>query len=69
MTVFSKMNIVNGKLYENPYSESGVFAGGRADVMKKIFISLELLFERSGKKKKKANLRGKVGGITDEKKL
>jgi len=50
MTVFSKKNIVNGKLYENPYSESGVFAVERTDVMKQIFISLELLFERSGKK-------------------
>ena len=50
MTVFSKKNIVNGKLYENPYSESGVFAVERTDVMKQIFISLELLFERFGKK-------------------
>ena len=66
MTDFSKKNIVNGKLYENPYSESGVVAGGQTDVMKRILISRELLFGRSGKK---ANVRGKVGGITDEKKL
>jgi hypothetical protein len=66
VTDFSKKNIFNGKLYENPYSESGVVAVGRTDVMKRIFISRELLFERSGKK---ANLRGKVGRITDEKKL
>lgn len=30
---------------------------------KRIFISRELLFERS---REKANVRGKVGGITDE---
>ena len=33
-------------------------------MMKRIFVSRELLFERAGRK---ANVRGNVGGITDEK--
>jgi len=49
VTDFSKQNIVNGKLYENTYSENGVVAGGRTGVIKRIFISRELLFELSGK--------------------